>query len=1124
MKQTYLICIALLFFLNLDSQTLSGELKKWHKVTLTFNGPTVDENDQTNPFRDYRMIVTFTGPSNQVYVIPGFFAADGDAANTSATSGNKWRAHFSPDEVGLWSYTTSFRTGADIAVSTNLTEGNAISFDNTNGTLTINATDKTGNDNRAKGRLNYVGERYLKFAETDDYFIKVGADSPENFLAYDEFDNTYDNGVTNFIKDWSPHINDWTTNDPIWQTNKGKGILGAINYLASEEMNVFSFLTMNVNGDGDDVWPWTTPTTEDRFDVSKLAQWEILFDHADKKGMFLHFKTQERENDLLLNNGNLGLERKLYYRELIARFGHHLALNWNLGEENTQSSQQRIDMAQYFFETDPYNHHIVIHTYPGEQNEVYNPLLGNASQLTGASIQTDITMVHNMVKTWVQNSENSTKTWCIASDEIGDADAGVAADFDFGGRRGSVADNRKDVREHVLYGALLAGGYGVEYYFGYNTGETDLRCENLRSRDNKWDDARIALNFFKDHIPFWEMNTSDALLDNTSAYCFSKPNDTYLVYLPSGESSNIDLGNTGNTYTVKWFNPRSGGDLQNGNITSITSNGGLKSFGNPPSDPTEDWLILITNSSGTVYNYSNGWSPSNPDGVSNFADTIIIENGNITFTDNTNCNSIIVNAGAGLTVDSGATITVSNEILLQSNATTYASLILNGTINGDVAYLRHVNSANATAQSPYNNDLIGAPLAGETFGNFRTFNPNIQSGEINGEFTFLFGPFDNTINNYINYQLSEDSEVLSAGKGFRTGSTDNGTYRFAGTVETGDVNITVTYGGASNWNLIGNPYPSYLNVQDFLNNPNNANIINQNSLAIYGYDGTASNGWTILNLATTTPSTVITPGQGFFIDTQSTGLINFSSTMRSTGNSDDFITGRTSNSNFVYLKLKLTTDTDSDFTDIYFNDSASNGLDLGYDASVWNNANSDFSLHSYLVENDNNVAIELQALHSSAVNNITVPLGVNTNANTIEFSISESTLPNEINVYLEDTETNTFTLLNNENAIVILSAALESKGRFFLRFSNESLGITNNNLDKLKVLTDQNTNEILVLGRLLNSTEINVYDTKGSLVKSKPLDLSINKQRIDVSELATGTYIVKLKNRNHTTATKVILK
>ena len=78
--------------------------------------------------------------------------------------------------------------------------------------------------------------------------------------------------------------------------------------------------------------------------------------------MYLHFKMQETENDdhitgghqgskpgqvpESLDGGNLGIQRKLYCRELIARFGHNLALNWNLGEENTQSTAQQQAMIE----------------------------------------------------------------------------------------------------------------------------------------------------------------------------------------------------------------------------------------------------------------------------------------------------------------------------------------------------------------------------------------------------------------------------------------------------------------------------------------------------------------------------------------------------------------------------------------------------------------------------------------------------------------------------------------------------------------------------------------------------------------------------------------------------------
>ena len=48
-----------------------------------------------------------------------------------------------------------------------------------------------------------------------------------------------------------------------------------------------------------------------------------------------------------LDGGSLGKERMLYCHELVARFGHALALNWNLGEENTQTTTEQVQMMRY---------------------------------------------------------------------------------------------------------------------------------------------------------------------------------------------------------------------------------------------------------------------------------------------------------------------------------------------------------------------------------------------------------------------------------------------------------------------------------------------------------------------------------------------------------------------------------------------------------------------------------------------------------------------------------------------------------------------------------------------------------------------------------------------------------
>ena len=61
------------------------------------------------------------------------------------------------------------------------------------------------------------------------------------------------------------------------------------------------------------------------FDLSKVDQWEVVFAHAQTLGIALHVVLNETEkgNEKLHDNGTLGVQRKLYYRELAARFAHH---------------------------------------------------------------------------------------------------------------------------------------------------------------------------------------------------------------------------------------------------------------------------------------------------------------------------------------------------------------------------------------------------------------------------------------------------------------------------------------------------------------------------------------------------------------------------------------------------------------------------------------------------------------------------------------------------------------------------------------------------------------------------------------------------------------------------------
>lgn len=364
---------------------------------------------------------------------------------------------------------------------------------------------------------------------------------------------------------------------------------------------------MNIKGDDQNVFPYVSYDDYKHLDVSRLAQWEIVFEHAQKLGLFLHFKTQEAENQGLLDGGEVGPQRKLYYRELIARFGHHLALNWNMGEEigpwqekpvtPEQKTPQRLAMAEYFYQHDPYHHHVVIHN-----GIPFDDLLGPKSKYTGVSIQYSWSAVHQRTLEWLNKSAAAGKPWAVANDEQNPADMGVPPDPGYQGQSGEGIENGKpytmhDVRKSTLWGNLLAGGWGVEYYFGYKLPQNDLECQDYRSRDKSWDYCRIALEFFPaNQIPFWEMQNADALIGNpkndNSKYCLAKPGKLYLVYLPKGGTTDLDLSGAKGRFSVKWFNPRTGGKLADGSVKSVKG-GGMVSVGHPPTDADQDWLALV---------------------------------------------------------------------------------------------------------------------------------------------------------------------------------------------------------------------------------------------------------------------------------------------------------------------------------------------------------------------------------------------------------------------------------------------------------------------------------------------------------------------------------------------------
>jgi hypothetical protein len=423
--------------------------------------------------------------------------------------------------------------------------------------------------------------------------FKVGPDSPENFLAYADFDGTFHNDghKDDLVKTWEAHLKDWKEGDPTWKAGKGKAIIGAVNYLAAKGLNAFSFLTLNIVGDDQNVFPFINYDTHDRFDCSKLDQWEVVMEHADKLGMFLHVKLLEQECQGLLDNGAIGAYTQLYYREMLARFGHHLALNWNIGEESgdwakdhktpPMNTTQRLAAAEFFHQNDSYHHHVVLHCPPA-----FDDILGPASKYTGVSVQdgtAEYRGVHAHALKWINASKAAGKQWAVAIDESGGADHGVLLDSE---------DPTHDLaRIYGLWGGFFAGTWGGEFYFGYKHPHSDLTCQDFRSRDLFWDQCRHLLAFFESNQSEVTASDNHDQLVQQGDYCLATPGQFYMIFLKNGAGT-IDLSGQSGSYTVKWFDPRNGGSLQQGAVSDIQG-GAVRTLNGAPSTPDKDWVVVI---------------------------------------------------------------------------------------------------------------------------------------------------------------------------------------------------------------------------------------------------------------------------------------------------------------------------------------------------------------------------------------------------------------------------------------------------------------------------------------------------------------------------------------------------
>ncbi|NND91855.1 MAG: DUF5060 domain-containing protein, partial [Granulosicoccus sp.] len=569
--------------------SINGELYKWHPVELDFNGPFGVETDTSpNPFLDYRLTVELTSPGGVVTRVPGFFAGDGQGGGRGAI----WRVRFSADETGRWTYHGRLQRGTNIAVSLSADEGSDFSLSGATGEFTIEPAPLDAPPFLRHGRLEHVGEHYLKFRD-GPYWIKGGTDSPENLLGYAGIDGTYDHGGINgnFLHDFAAHREDFREGDPIFSHSQtgadSRGLIGALNYLGEQGVNSIYFLPMNLGGDGQETYPFigadNTHYDKTHYDISKLYQWNRVLAHAQRQNIALNVVLSETEqaNERWLDDGALGVERKLFFRELVARFGYLLAIKWNLGEENDFTRVELDKHADYLQAIDWSGKPIAVHTHINQFYR-YGEIVGD-KRYEATSIQYDAQYAGQFVEQWRGKSASTGHKWVVDMDE---------------NTNGLGPSNTDERRKQILYDVLFSGG-NIEWYFGYNPlpAGGDVDAGDFRQRESMWRQMRLAREMMQNELPFWRMEPADWRVSGDSdryggAEVFALSGDVYAIYLPSAQGTELlDTDATGARFDQRWFDPRTG-QMFDGPQDRAASD--AMALGSPPYAQGEDWVVLVS--------------------------------------------------------------------------------------------------------------------------------------------------------------------------------------------------------------------------------------------------------------------------------------------------------------------------------------------------------------------------------------------------------------------------------------------------------------------------------------------------------------------------------------------------
>ncbi|WP_296638604.1 immunoglobulin-like domain-containing protein [Polaribacter sp.] len=365
--------------------------------------------------------------------------------------------------------------------------------------------------------------------------------------------------------------------------------------------------------------------------------------------------------------------------------------------------------------------------------------------------------------------------------------------------------------------------------------------------------------------------------------------------------------------------------------------------------------------------------------------------------------------------------------------------------------------------------------------------------------------------------------VWGSGIGWATKSNNAGGSKhdvvFMGDLHTDDVSVAVSTDG-NGYNLVGNPYPTYL-----YGNPNAdaINVLTANSSLIDGtiwFWDSDNETWVTKNLSSN--AFHIQPLQGFFVKTTTAGDFSFTEAMQThESNSNPFY--KTTNSRFE-IDLSIASGKLNRKTSIRYIDGKTTSFDNGYDSNIFGGYASELELYTGLVDGNSSKKLAIQSLPNENYEDMIIPVGVTADADSeITFSAETLNVPTGYKVFLEDRLKSTFTRLDEVNsAYTAIVSEKSTEGRFYLHAKSSALSTDTELLNSVSIYKS-NTSTLRIVGLSQGKASVKLFNILGKQVMSTNFNTSGVKE-ITLPNLASGVYIVQLETEAGKLNKKIVLE